>query len=297
LGLRVFKENPNAHVYVKLANEARVALSYISSGGVAMATAGAQSARRPPSGRLPRIDHADFFAATEHRAVAERTGGIASLYRYANVPLDQIERASRFQYLLGYYPTATHAPDVHRTVRVDVNRRDVTAQYRHGYRLAPSVDDEQEFSAAAAEYRLTTELDRLADTATETRLLQAGVRRTPSLRITTETLRGKDGGSEMKVSLAFNALRVSLEGDGNTHRGIVHVAVVLDDSTGTPVGELTRTVELSLTSKDMAQAKNQWIEFDVIVPFKGEPTRVRAAIYDTDRDAIRSAVSHLTQRK
>ena len=33
VGGRVYKENPGAHIYVKLANEARVALSYINTGG------------------------------------------------------------------------------------------------------------------------------------------------------------------------------------------------------------------------------------------------------------------------
>ena len=294
---RVFKENPNAHVYVKLANEARVALSYINSGGVRIATAGGQSARTPPSGRLPRIEHSDFFAPTEHRAVAERTGGIASFYSYASAPLDKIERATRFQYLLGYYPTATHAPDVHRTVRVEVNRRDVTAQYRHGYRLAPSVNDEEEFRAAAAEYRLTTALANLADTATATRLRQAGLRPAPTLRITTERTTTKEGASEMKVGLAFNPARVSFAGDDDTKRVVLNVGVVLDDSKGAPVGELNRTVELALSGKEIAQAKSQWIEFDVMVPFKGEPARVRAVIYDYERDGIRSAVSPLRSQR
>ena len=163
-GLRPASESPNAGLYVKLANEARVALSYINTGGV-------------PAMGLGRfmgpIEHGDFFAPTDHRAVTEQTGGIASFYRYASTPLDRIERGSRFQYLLGYYPSATHAPDVHRTVRVAVNRRDVTTQYRHGYRLAPSIDDEAEFRAAAAEYRLSTELTRLADNSPDTPLISS----------------------------------------------------------------------------------------------------------------------------
>ena len=292
----VFKENPNAQVYVKLANEARVALSYIHTGGVAMATAGGQSARYPPSGRLPQIEHWDFFAPTDHRAVAERTGGIASFYNYASAPLDKIERATRFQYLLGYYPTATHAPDVHRTVRVEVNRRNVTAQYRQGYRLASSVNDEQEFRAAAAEYRLTTELTRLTDTVTETRR-PAGLRPTTTLRIATERVAGQDGASEMKVGLAFNPARVSFAGDDDSKRVVLNVAVALDDAKGATVGELNRTVELELSGKEIAQAKTQWIEFDVMVPFKGEPARVRAVIYDYERDGIRSAVSQVRSRR
>ena len=291
VGGKVFNENPNAHVYVKLANEARVALSYINTGGVPMVSVTTPRGLGRRSGRLQRIDDADFFAPTEHRAIAQRTGGIASFYRYANAPLDRLERASRFQYLLGYYPTATHAPDVHRTVRVEVNRRDVTAQYRHGYRLAPSVKDEEEFHVAAAEYRLTAELARL----TESRLRPAGS--TPPLRITTEPVAGQDGASEMKVSLAFNPARVSFAGDDNAKRVALHLAVVVDDSQGTPIGELTRTVELALSGKEIATAKTQWIEFDVTVPFKGEPARVRAAVYDPDRDGIRGAVSPIRKRR
>jgi VWFA-related protein len=297
VGGRVFKENPNAHVYVKLANEARVALSYINTGGVSISTAGDQSVRFGPTGRLPRIDHGDFFAPTDHRAVAERTGGIASFYRYASAPLDRLERASRFQYLIGYYPTTTHAPDVHRTVRVEVNRRGVTAQYRHGYRLAPSINDEQEFRAAAAEFRLTTELARLSDTAGQTKLLQQGFRFAPSLRITPQGIMEKDGGGELTVALAFNAARVYFTRDENSSGAVLHVYVVADDAKGVTVGELNRTVELSLSAKDIAQSKTQWIEFDVTVPLIGNPARVRAAVYDYDRDTVRGGSAAVPPRR
>ena len=91
--------------------------------------------------------------------------------------------------------------------------------------------------------------------------------------------------------------RVSFEGDDSTKRVVLNVAVVLDDSKGAPVGELNRTVELALSGKEIAQAKTQWIEFDVMVPFKGEPTRIRAVIYDYERDGIRSAVSPVRSRR
>ena len=292
VGGRVFKENPNAHIYVKMANEARVALSYINTGGVTIPTAGGQSARYPPSGRLPRIEPEDFYAPTDHRAVAERTGGIASFYRYANHALDRIERGSRFQYLLGYYPAATHAPDVHRTVRIEVNRRDVTAQHRHGYRLAPSVDDEQEFRATAAEYRLTTELARLLEPPPRH---PAGLRSLPTLRVTTERVATQEG--SLKVGLAFNPARVSFDGEGDDKRVVLEIAVVLDDHKGNPIGELTKSMELTLSAKELARAKDRWIEFDVMVPFAGEPARIRAVIYDYDRDGIRSAVSPVRSRR
>ena len=285
-GSRPASESPNAGIYVKLANEARVALSYINTGGVPAMGLGA--------GRLRPVEHANFFAPTDHRAVTEQTGGIASFYGYASTPLDRIERGSRFQYLLGYYPTATHAPDVDRTVRVEVNRRDVTTQYRHGYRLASSVRDEEEFRAAAAEYRLTTELARLADTLAETRLSRQGFRRTPSLRITAER---PDGSSQLKVSLAFNPARVSFAGDDDSQRVVLHLAVVLDDLKGAPVGEVSRTVELALSGREFADAKSRWIAFDVTVPFTAKPARVRAVVYDYDRDGIRSASSPIRDRK
>ena len=244
-------------------------------------------------GLLQQIAHEDFFAPTDHRAVTEQTGGISSFYRYASTPLDRIERGSRFQYLLGYYPSTTHAPDVHRTVRVEVNRRDVTTQYRHGYRLAPSINDEAEFRAAAAEYRLSTELTRLADTLEETGLRRQGFRRTPSLRITAQRI---EGSSELKVSLALNPARVSFAGD-DSKRVVLHLAIVLDDANGVAVGELTRTVELALSGRELANAKNQWIEFDVLVPFTGNPAQVRAAVYDYDGDGIRSGRSVIADGK
>jgi hypothetical protein len=209
--------------------------------------------------------------------------------------LQQIERASRFQYLLGYYPTATHAPDVHRSVRVEVARRDVTAQYRHGYRLAPSAGDETEFRAAAADYRLRTHLAWLTEPSPQRR--PAGLTQAPALRITSERVTGPGATSAMKVGLAFNPARVSFAGDDTSRRVMLHVAVVLDNAEGNPVGELTRTVELALTGDDIARARTQWIAFDVTVPFEGEPAHVRAAIYDYDHDSSRGAMARVAQRR
>ena len=48
----------------------------------------------------------------------------------------------------------------------------------------------------------------------------------------------------MKVGLAFNPARVSFDGEGDDKRVILEVAVVLDDHKGSPIGELTTSVEL-----------------------------------------------------
>jgi VWFA-related protein len=283
-------ENPNGNIFVKLSNEARVALSYIHTGGVSgMTTTGPTRALGPRvSGRLPSIADGNFFAPTDHRVLAQHTGGTASYYSQATEPLDRLERASRFQYVLGYYPTVSASAEIQRTIRVVVNRKDVTPQYRHGYRLASSVDDEKDLNQTVAEYRIATELQRLAEANTYSRFPAAAA----PLRLTTKNIAGVNGTDAVQVSLSFNP-GYSFVNEGESTQATFHVVVVLDDADDVPVGELRQAIPLTLSAGELAQAKNKWIEFDVKVPVKGKPARVRAALYDAENDRLISNISHL----
>ena len=291
LPLARITENPNGNIFVKLANEARVTLSYIHTGGVPSMIRLPTRALGPRlSGRLPQIDHGDFFAPTDHRLLAQYTGGTASYYSQATRPLERLERATRFQYVLGYYPTVSLSADTQRMIRVVVHRKDATAQYRHGYRLAASAEDERDLYETVADYRIRTELQRLAETRAYTEFRGRGI--TPPLRITTR--HGADG-NNITVSLAFNP-SYSLDGDDATKRAEFHVVVILDDASGAPVGELRQTIPLTLSARELAQAKNKWVEFDLNVPVKGKSARVRAALYDAENDRLLSNISGVRAR-
>jgi VWFA-related protein len=285
-GVGRIHENPDRNLLVKWANEARVALSYIHAGGLSgMSMIRGKLVISPrDSGSLDAsamgISDRDFFAPTDYGLLASYTGGISAFYKYAASPLAELDRGSRFQYLLGYYPSVATAPDTYRTVRVMVNRPEVTPQYRHGYRFASSPDDEIEFRQALGEDAVGRALARLAGTLPKS-TLKAPVR---SLKISTSKQRYLAGAKELLLSIAFDPMRIAFTFDGARHRATLYLKVFVDDAEGQVVGELSRPLELALSAEESARAKKHWLSVDVTVPLEGSPARVRAALYDYEND-------------
>ena len=293
LPLARIHEKPEDNPIVKWANEARVAVSYINTGGLAGDFMRKGKLFIPKTFAHRSLN--EFFEPTDHRLLADQTGGTATFYRYASVGLDKLDRASKFQYLLGYYPALTSAPEVPRTIRIVVSRPNVTAYYRHGYRLASSPHDEKEFKAAIIDDRLDAELVRVMDPSTQKTQLR-NARLTPSLKI--ETALGPRAGStgEVRVSLSLDPARMWFEGAESAKNAVLHAAILIEDAQGTRVGELRRPIEIALAAKEFAQTKKHWLEFDVMVPVKGEPARIRAALYNYEAGSMFSAAAPIRDR-
>ena len=107
------------------ASDARVAIDTIQTGGA------------------PAYDPKDFnhvssgflasWAIQSLSTIAELTGGQASAYAYAEKALTSIDRATTFEYLLGYYPPKTSPDGTYHQITVKVNRRGTDVLYRRGY--------------------------------------------------------------------------------------------------------------------------------------------------------------------
>jgi VWFA-related protein len=96
------------------AADARVAVHIMHTGGTTTAGAGGG------------------FTQTSAR-VAQVTGGQFSSATMGPRFMDQLDRASRFQYLLGYSPANPELDGKFRNIQVRVNRRDVRVFHRQGY--------------------------------------------------------------------------------------------------------------------------------------------------------------------
>jgi hypothetical protein len=77
------------------------------------------------------------FVAGSIRLLAELTGGMASVYDYADKSLSKIAQATASGYLLGYYPSNTAFDGRFRRVTVKVKKPGATVLYRHGYLADP----------------------------------------------------------------------------------------------------------------------------------------------------------------
>ena len=65
--------------------------------------------------------------------LAAETGGLSSVANYPREALAAVDAVTRFEYLLGYYPTTVARDGRFREVKVKVNRPDVTVLVRGGY--------------------------------------------------------------------------------------------------------------------------------------------------------------------
>ena len=73
------------------------------------------------------MGHADL------RALAGLTGGQVSIYTYASRAFDRLDRATRFHYVLGYYPANATWDGRERRIKITVGRPGVTVLHRHSY--------------------------------------------------------------------------------------------------------------------------------------------------------------------
>ena len=293
-GLHKIKEEGPNNVLVRWASGARVALSFISTGG--MTEPGTSKGRLNLRGGVDAVTKDAIFRAGDHRLLTGLTGGISTLYSYAAKPLDSLERASRFQYVLGYYPRTNTAPDAQRRIKVVVRRPEVTAQYRHAYQLQPPATVEEDFRRAAADERIEAALDYLTE---PTRFLGNGqpITMPRTLRISTAADDKDANRSEIVVRLAADPTRIRFAQEDGMYRATVDVAVIVDGDPQEPVGTLRREVDLVLSPSEFQRTKRQWLEFDVTVPLSGSPSRIRAAVYDYDSDRTLSAMSPIRRRQ
>jgi VWFA-related protein len=120
-----------------VAADARVVVDFIHTGGIAgafsMSGYGAdRSGLAGSTGSAGSFSPFGWQVATAG-TVTELTGGRYLGGRYAKEALDDIDRASRFAYTLGYYPSNPTTDAKYRQIRVKVNRPGVRVLYRHGY--------------------------------------------------------------------------------------------------------------------------------------------------------------------
>ncbi len=124
--------DPEHDVAVR-ASDARVALDYVQTGGV-MPTGPMvlQPGQSPDSVRVM-----SGFALASLERSAEATGGTGSILSQASSGFDAIDRATRFEYLLGYVPTNRTLKPFVRQIAVKVNRPNVQVLARRSYFATP----------------------------------------------------------------------------------------------------------------------------------------------------------------
>ena len=73
------------------------------------------------------------------RVIAEMTGGQLTAFRSADYAFSHLDRATRFEYLLGYIPSNAASNGAFRKISVTVKRAGATVLYRQGYYSTPQL--------------------------------------------------------------------------------------------------------------------------------------------------------------
>jgi hypothetical protein len=293
LGLGRIWEDPSRNYFVRLATGARVALSFIHAGGLegqGMTKGRLRILRSPEASRggsIMGISDNTFFAPTDHQLMADHTGGISAFYQYAARPLAYLDRATRFQYLLGYYPRIDLPDGEHRVVRVEVNRPGTTVLYRHGYQVRPPESQPEDFRRAVAEARITAALSRL--TLPRYSELPQYYRIRTILTVQASASPRPNDEVEVKVRLSFDPSRVAFTRIGDEYHASLDLGIAIDDRDGGLLGERSERVDVKLSAREFERTKREWFGMTLDVLVKGRPDRVRAVVYDYDSDRVAPA--------
>ena len=248
-----------------LASDARVAVDVIHTGGISSTFVRG----------LPRVNWAQTWSMAGLKTLAERTGGSAALFMRGSAALDRIDRSSRSQYMIGYYPTNGEQNGRFRRITVKVRRPDVTVLYRSGYYARPQLVpvDRRQFMAYS-------------------RILAAGNYPGPigDIGVSVDaTVNRASGEVRIAVAVKPDGLRV-VEREG-VHLVELDVAVFSGDERERLVNQLWQRIDLKLSASELADALSKDIRYTLTFKPERAPAHVKVIVYDHASDLLGSGTS------
>ena len=263
----------NASTLGRLASDARVAVDVVHTYGMigAPPSNAFQSFNLPTAGMVFN----QRFKIENSRQISDMTGGETAAFKYGSETFARLDATTRAQYLLGYSPSNAAWDGRYRRVRVTVNRPDVRVLYRRGYygREQWAPPDRRTFLtfsriAAAAKYHQSIDDIRLS-------VEEAKMGGAASAQSVTATVRIAPGG-------------IGFRRNGGLHAASLDAVFACVDRKDRTVGDVTKTLELTLTDEEYQRFERQGLRFDVTVPATSEAARLKVIVYDYANDAIGS---------
>jgi hypothetical protein len=227
---------------------------------------------------MPRVSFTQLFAGQSLRNLSDLTGGMASGYTPSDKTLARIDRASRFQYLLGYAPANATWDGRFRRISVKVNRKDVRVLFRHGYYARP------EFMPFDRRQFLTYNRIAAAGNVTEP---------IADLKVS-GTVEYTSGAPELVVTLTIAAHGIAFSHADGHHTASLEVAFFAGNAKQVLVGEDWQAVDLDLTDANYELFKSKGVSYTQHIPLKGEPRFLKIIAYDYAADAIGTAMIAIT---
>jgi hypothetical protein len=227
---------------------------------------------------MPRVSFTQLFAGQSLRNLSDLTGGMASGYTPSDKTLARIDRASRFQYLLGYAPANATWDGRFRRISVKVNRKDVRVLFRHGYYARP------EFMPFDRRQFLTYN-----------RIAAAGNMTEPIADLKVSgTVEYTSGAPELAVTTTIAASGIAFSHADGHHTASLEVAFFAGNAKQVLVGEDWQAVDLDLTDANYDVFKSKGASYTQHIPLKGEPRFLKIIAYDYAADALGTATIAIT---
>jgi VWFA-related protein len=242
------------------AADARVALHVMHTGGTPITGGGG-------------------FTQTSSR-IAQMTGGQFSSTTIGSRFMDQLDRATRFQYLLGYSPANPALDGKFRNIQVRVNRRDVRVFHRQGY------------FARRTPIGLTPALI-LAQSRIAGALMAGGTVPDIELSVAASVPKGARGATPVTVEITVKTARLHTEpaADPTLTRVSLEVAMFATDARDQIVGQSWRTVTTDMTSQALERFRTHGVRLTGTLEASAVPKKVKVVVYDPGADLLGTAIT------
>jgi VWFA-related protein len=267
------------------ANDARVAISVIQTGGHALPalpnpTFGSIGQAMATQPFRPGEPLSQRLQVSSMRTIAELTGGYASIYDFASKGFDRVSQATSVSYLLGYYPEQAALDGQYRRVDVRVNRRGAQVLFRHGYFARPAL--------APIDARRQMMYTRIASAINQFREL-----RDLPITLNAPTTQRVNGALEFTITIVVDPQRVGFRAEDGHHRASLHFAVFCQDTNEDPVGDNWQTMNLNLTPATYEQMMRDGVTHTARLRVTRSVASVKVAVYDESSDRIGTAIRQM----
>ena len=264
------------------ANDARVAISVIQTGGHALPALpsggfGSLGAALATTHLQPGEPLSQRLTVSSMRMIAELTGGQASIYDFAAKGFDRVVSATSASYLLGYYPEQAALDGRYRRIEVRVNRRGAQVFFRHGYYARPSV--------APIDRRRQMTYTRIASAINQ--ISEIG---DLPVTIRNADTRGANDSLEFAAEITVDPKRMTFALEEGRRRASLEFAIFCQDDEENPVGDLWQTMNLNLSEATFDRMMREGITNAVRIRVTRPVVGVKVAVYDYASDRVGTAV-------
>jgi VWFA-related protein len=262
-----------------MAADARVAIDILHTGGQSAPVFAAGGRGMAPSGPM-----AGDWRVQTSKTVAQMTGGEFTSLSTGKAFVDRLDQATRFSYLLGYYPANANWDGQYRRLVVKVSRPGVTVEYRHGYFARQQV-------GPLDRTRVLT-YSRVASAANSGQVIPD-----IGLTVTASNVAGDNGTRAVQILVQIRPERLGFVEKDGRKRGTIEVAVFCADDKERLLGESWNSVELEMMPEAFAKFQTSGLRYTGKVPVKAAARFIKVVVYDPGADVLGSTVFKIDPSK